>query len=111
MTTPNKITIGRIFLVPVFIIEVLYYTENGREIHRLMALLAFAVASVSDALDGYLARRYNQHSELGRILDPLADKLLLVSGIILLSLKNQPYLDRIPMWLTVTILSRDGLIM
>jgi CDP-diacylglycerol--glycerol-3-phosphate 3-phosphatidyltransferase len=111
MTTANKITIGRIFLVPVFIIEVLYYTENGREIHRLMALLAFAVASVSDALDGYLARRYNQHSELGRILDPLADKLLLVSGIILLSLKNQPYLDRIPMWLTVTILSRDGLIM
>jgi len=110
MTTANKITIGRILLVPVFIIEVLYYTENGNEVHRLMALLAFAVASVSDALDGYLARRYNQHSELGRILDPLADKLLLVAGIVLLSLKNQPYLDRIPIWLTVTILSRDALL-
>src|SRR5882762_11827652 len=111
MTTANKITICRILLVPLFIVEVLYYTDNGNEVHRLVALLCFAVASISDGIDGFLARRYNQHSELGRILDPLADKLLLVSGIILLSLKNQPYLDRIPIWLTVTILSRDGLIM
>jgi cardiolipin synthase len=110
MTTANKITICRILLVPLFVVEVLYYTDNGNEVHRLVALLVFGLASLSDAIDGYLARRYNQHSELGRILDPLADKLLLIAGIVLLSLKNEPYLDRIPMWLTVTILSRDVLL-
>ena len=110
MTTANKITICRIFLVPIFIVEVLYYTDSGNEVHRLVALLTFAVASISDGIDGYLARRYHQHSELGRILDPLADKLLLIAGVILLSLKNDPYLARIPMWLTATILSRDVLL-
>ena len=96
--------------MPIFIVEVLYYTDNGNEIHRLVALLLFAIASISDGIDGYLARRYNQHSELGRILDPLADKVLLIAGIVLLSLKNDPYLARIPMWLTATILSRDVLL-
>jgi len=110
MTTANKITICRILLVPLFIVEVLYYTDTGNEIHRLIALLAFAFAALSDAIDGYLARRYNQHSELGRVLDPLADKILLISGVVLLSLKNEPYLQRIPMWLTATILSRDVLL-
>jgi len=62
-------------------------------------------------VDGYLARRYSQRSELGAILDPLADKLLLISGIVLLSLHNEPYLPRIPLWLTATILSRDVLLL
>src|SRR4051812_40864831 len=110
MTTANKITISRILLVPLFIVAVLYYTDGGNEIYRLIALLAFAVAAISDGVDGYLARRYNQHSELGRILDPLADKILLVSGVVLLSLKNAPYLERIPIWLTATIVSRDVLL-
>jgi len=110
MTTANKITICRILLVPLFIIEVLNYVDRGNEVHRLIALLSFALAALSDAIDGYLARRYNQHSELGRVLDPLADKILLVSGVVLLSLKNDPYLQRIPMWLTATILSRDVLL-
>ena len=96
--------------MPIFIVEVLYYTDTGNEVHRLVALLTFAVASISDGIDGYLARRYHQHSELGRILDPLADKLLLIAGVVLLSLKNDPYLARIPMWLTATILSRDVLL-
>jgi len=110
MTTANKITISRIFLVPLFIIEVLYYVDSGNELCRFLALLCFAIAAITDGVDGYLARRYNQHSELGRILDPLADKLLLVSGVVLLSLKNDPYLQRIPLWLTATILSRDVLL-
>jgi len=110
MTTANKITISRILLVPLFIVAVLYYTDGGNEIYRLIALLAFAVAAISDGVDGYLARRYNQHSELGRILDPLADKILLVSGVVLLSLKNAPYLERIPIWLTATIVSRAVLL-
>lgn len=111
MTTANKITIVRILLVPIFIVMVLYYVDAGNEVFRYLAIIAFAVASISDAIDGYIARHYNQHSELGKILDPLADKLLLVSGIVLLSLKNEPYLARIPIWLTVTILSRDVLLL
>jgi len=111
MTTANKVTIVRILLVPFFIVLVLYYVQGGGEIFRLAAVLTFALATLSDGVDGYIARRYRQHSELGRILDPLADKLLLVSGIVLLSLKNEPYLDRIPMWLTATILSRDVLLL
>ncbi|MHB8523102.1 MAG: CDP-diacylglycerol--glycerol-3-phosphate 3-phosphatidyltransferase [Limisphaerales bacterium] len=111
MTTANKITIVRILLVPFFVVHLLYYVANGNEINRLVALLAFAIAAISDGVDGYIARRYNQRSELGAILDPLADKLLLVLGLVLLSQNNAPYLDRIPLWMTVTVFSRDALIM
>lgn len=111
MTTANKITIARILLIPFFIVQVLYYVDTGDEIHRLLAILSFALAAISDGIDGYIARRYNQRSELGAVLDPLADKLLLVSGVVLLSLHNQPFLPRIPLWLTATILSRDVLLL
>jgi CDP-diacylglycerol--glycerol-3-phosphate 3-phosphatidyltransferase len=111
MTTANKITIGRILLVPFFIGQVISCAHTGQAGYRLGALLAFAFASLADALDGYVARHYNQRSELGAILDPLADKLLLISGIILFSLENRRYFDRIPMWLTVTVLSRDAIIL
>src|SRR5262245_42084819 len=111
MTTANKITIVRILLVPFFVAQVLYYVEAGVEWHRLAAILAFGVAAISDGIDGYIARRYHQRSELGAVLDPLADKLLLVSGVVLLSLNNAPYLPRLPLWLTITILSRDALLL
>jgi cardiolipin synthase (CMP-forming) len=108
MTTANKITILRILLIPAFIVELLYYYKTGDESDRISALVCFAVAAILDGVDGYVARRYNQRSELGAILDPLADKLLLVSGIILLSLpSSHPYLVTIPLWLTATIISRD----
>jgi len=111
MTTANKITILRILLVPFFVVEVLYYVKAGNEIHRFLAILSFAVAAICDGVDGYIARRYNQHSELGRILDPLADKLLLVSGIVVLSFEQRPYLETIPLWLTGTIIGRDILLL
>ncbi len=111
MTTANKITILRILLVPFFIVQLLVYVESGDEWHRLLAVLSFAMAAFGDALDGYVARRYNQHSELGAILDPLADKLLLVSGVVVLSLPHQPYLDRLPLWLVATVISRDMLLL
>ncbi len=111
MTTANKITIVRILLVPLFIVEVLYYVQGGIELFRFLAVVTFALAAISDGVDGYIARRYNQRSHLGSILDPLADKLLLVSGVILLSLNNDPFLPRIPIWLTATILSRDVLLL
>lgn len=107
MTTANKITILRILLVPFFIAQVLYYVNGGEEFHRLLAILSFAAAAISDGIDGYIARRYNQRSELGAILDPLADKLLLVSGIVLLSLDNRPHLAQLPLWLPITIIGRD----
>ena len=111
MTTANKITILRILLIPFFVVEVLYYTKEGHEVHRLLAILCFALAAICDGVDGYVARRYNQRSELGAILDPLADKLLLVSGIVVLSFDHSPYLESVPLWLTGTIIGRDILIL
>ena len=111
MTTANKITILRILLIPFFVVEVLYYAQNGNELYRFLAVLCFAVAAICDGVDGYIARRYNQRSELGAILDPLADKLLLVSGIVLLSFDHRPYLETVPLWLTGTIIGRDVLIL
>ena len=111
MTTANKITITRILLIPFFVVQLLYYVDTGNEYNRFWALLAFAVAAISDGIDGYIARRYNQRSELGAFLDPLADKLLLVSGIILLSLNHGSILPRLPLWLAGIILSRDLLLL
>jgi cardiolipin synthase (CMP-forming) len=111
MTTANKITILRILLIPFFVVETLYYTKEGHEIYRVLALISFAVAAICDGVDGYVARRYNQRSELGAVLDPLADKLLLVSGIVVLSFDHSPYLASIPLWLTGTIIGRDMLLL
>ena len=111
MTTANKITILRILLIPYFVVEVLYYVKTGNELHRLLAICSFAVAAICDGVDGYIARRYNQRSELGAILDPLADKLLLVSGIVVLSFDQRPYLQNVPLWLTGTIIGRDILLL
>ena len=111
MTTANKITILRILLVPFFVVEVLYYTKQGHEVHRWLAIVFFGLAAVLDGVDGYVARHFNQRSELGAILDPLADKLLLVSGIVVLSFDHSPYLESIPLWLTGTILGRDVVIL
>jgi cardiolipin synthase len=110
MTTANKITILRILLIPLFVVEVLYYVQTGNEVHRLVALLSFAVAAILDGVDGYIARHHNQWSELGTVLDPLADKLLLVSGIVVLSFDHAPRLEQIPLWLTGTIIGRDLLL-
>src|SRR3989440_12493571 len=111
MTTANKVTILRILLIPFFVVQVLYYVKNGNELHRLLAILSFAVAAIVDGVDGYIARRYNQRSELGAILDPLADKLLLVSGIVVLTFDRRPYLESVPLWLTGTIIGRDLVIL
>ena len=111
MTTANKITILRILLIPFFVVELIYYIETGNEIHHLLAVLLFAVTAILDGVDGYIARHYNQRSELGAILDPLADKLLLMSGIITLSFNHGPYLAQIPLWFTGTIIGRDLLVL
>jgi len=111
MTTANKITILRILLIPFFVVEVLYYGRTGDEVHRFLAIISFAVASILDGVDGYIARKYNQRSELGAVLDPLADKLLLVSGIVLLSFDHEPHLAPIPLWVTGAIMGRDSVLL
>jgi len=111
MTTANKVTILRILLIPLFVVEVLYYVRTGNDLHRIVAMSSFGLAAVCDGVDGYIARRFNQRSELGAILDPLADKLLLVSGIVVLSFDQRPYLQNVPLWLTGTIIGRDILLL
>jgi cardiolipin synthase len=99
MTVPNLISTLRIILTPIFII----YLLNGQ---FLSGLLVFAICVISDGLDGSLARFFNQKSRLGAYLDPLADKMLLISAFIVLAV-----LGFVPAWLTVLAISRDILIM
>lgn len=112
MTLANKITIIRILLIPVFVLVCIIYIRdyrrgNPQEWERILACAIFALAAVSDAVDGYIARRYHQKSELGTFLDPLADKALLVSALILLSRDNGGAFEQLPLWFTVLVISRD----
>ena len=98
MSIPNLITLMRVILVPV----VFWLLVT----HQLKAaFLAFVVAGVSDAVDGFLAKRYKWETELGAYLDPLADKLLIVSIFIALGVT-----DKLPSWLVIAVVSRDMLI-
>lgn len=115
MTWATQITICRILLIPVFVGALLYYNlsaEQGsvQEWYRWAAVAAFVVASVSDAVDGWVARRFNQKSELGSALDPLADKALLLSALITLSIVKVPGLGHLPLWFLVTVLGRDAIL-
>jgi len=107
MTTANKVTIARMLFVPLFVVQIILYVNTGNEGHRLAAIVCFAIAALGDAVDGYIARHYNQRSELGAILDPLADKFLLVSGLVILSLDTRQRLAQIPWWLAVIVTTRE----
>jgi len=95
---PNIITIFRIGIVPAVVVALLHGQFR-------LALLLFAIAGISDGLDGYIAKRFNYTSRLGSILDPLADKLLLVSTYIALG-----WLGLLPVWLVLIVIGRDVLI-
>jgi cardiolipin synthase len=99
-TIANQLTLLRMLLIPAFVILTLY-GEFG------WALTTFAVAGLTDLLDGLAARTAGQRTELGAWLDPAADKLLLVTTFIVLTLPNIGLVNRIPLWLTVLIISRD----
>jgi cardiolipin synthase len=120
MTTANKITLVRIAMIPVFVALAMYYGESVRrgaplEWQRFAAIIVFLLAAVSDGLDGYVARHYNQRSRLGVILDPIADKGLLLSGIITLSITNwsqsDPDYGKFPVWFPVLVITRDAVIL
>jgi len=119
MTTANKITIVRILMIPAFVTMAIYYgqsIQNGTpaEWERFTAIAIFLNAALSDGLDGYVARRYNQRSSLGVILDPIADKGLLLSAIISLSISNWSELDpsygSFPTWFPILVISRDAIL-
>jgi CDP-diacylglycerol--glycerol-3-phosphate 3-phosphatidyltransferase len=119
MTTANKITIVRIAMIPAFVLMAIYYGQSiqrgaAEEWQRFTAIVIFLVAAVSDGLDGYVARHYNQRSALGVILDPIADKGLLLSGIITLSISNwskaDPEYGKFPLWFPVLVITRDVVI-
>lgn len=110
MTLPNKITLARIFLIPCFITMAIYYgrslqTGDPQQWQRWTAIVIFVVAAASDGLDGYIARRYNQRSKLGVILDPIADKGLLFAGVVTLSVCDWGY--EFPVWFPVLVIARD----
>lgn len=107
MTTANKVTLARILFVPLFVALVISYVNTGSEGHRLAAIVCFGIAALGDALDGYIARRYHQKSELGAILDPLADKLLLVSALVILSVDPGQRFAQIPWWLAAVVVTRE----
>ncbi len=120
MTTANKITVVRILMVPAFVTMAIYYGQSIQrhdplEWQRFTAIAIFLIAAVSDGLDGYIARRYKQRSALGAILDPIADKGLLLSGIITLSISNWSEVDpdygRFPAWFPVLVITRDAVIL
>src|SRR5437016_7222134 len=120
MTTANKITVVRILMIPAFRHMAIYYGQSVQrhdplKWQRLTAIAILLIAAVSDGLDGYIARRYKQRSALGAILDPIADKGLLLSGIITLSISNWSEIDpnygKFPAWFPVLVITRDIVIL
>ena len=106
MTIPNLLTLLRILLIPVFVTQ-LYYGYFD------WALATFFLAGASDAVDGLIARAFNQSSELGKALDPIADKLMMITAFVVLAMpplvpasKHLP----VPFWLTAGVITRDVLI-
>ena len=108
MTLANRITLIRLLLVPVFAALIITYTREHPWI-RYAALAVYTVAAISDALDGFVARAYNQKTKLGTLLDPLADKLMINIGFVFMAVNDQ-FAYRIPYWFPVVILARDVMI-
>ena len=103
LTVANQLTLLRMLLIPALVILVAY-GMNG------WALVAFVVAGVTDALDGVLARWWSRPTSLGALLDPMADKLLLISMFVVLTLPGLDLPNHFPVWLTVLVISRDVII-
>lgn len=103
LTIPNLLTFLRMALIPVFAIMLVYHREGW-------ALVVFTIAGVSDGVDGFIARRLNQESELGTIIDPIADKLLMTTAFVMLTMSSVLGTPRhlpVPFWVTATVIGRD----
>lgn len=102
MNLPNKLTIFRVILIPFFVVLLLF---DITAYDKWIALAIFIVASLTDFLDGHIARKYNLVTNFGKFMDPLADKLLVCSAMICLV-----ELSRIPAWIVIVIISREFII-
>jgi cardiolipin synthase len=100
LTIANQLTILRIMLIPAFVLLLV----DG---YLGWSLLVFVVAGITDALDGLIARRAGQRTSLGAWLDPMADKLLLVTTFVVLTIPAVPLTNHLPLWLTISVISRD----
>jgi len=100
LTPANQITLLRLALIPAFALLLIYDYMGS-------ALAVFVVAGATDALDGFIARRSGQKTTLGAWLDPMADKLLLTTTFVVLTLPLEHLANRLPIWLTVLMISRD----
>ena len=103
-TLPNFITLLRLAALPFFLLAI----AEGR---FGIALGLFVAAGISDGIDGFLARHFHMRSALGAYLDPIADKLLLMSSYVFLAIPSYPGLVKMPVWLVVMVISRDILLM
>ena len=103
MTTASKITLVRVVLIPVFM--VLLLCSGGNDALRWAALGVFVVASISDFVDGYIARHYNQVTDFGKFLDPLADKILVAAALL-----GLVEMQLLPSWIALIILAREFIV-
>ena len=103
MNLPNKLTVVRMAIVPFFVATLLMSGSN--ESLKWIALILFVIASLTDFADGYIARKYNLVTNFGKFMDPLADKILTISGMICLI-----ELGRIPSWIVIIIVAREFII-
>ena len=103
MNTPNKLTIARVIMIPFFVAFLMYDITGAAD--KWIALVIFVAASLTDTLDGYLARKYNLVTNFGKFMDPLADKLLVSSAMICLI-----QMDKLPAWIVIVIISREFII-
>ena len=103
MNLPNKLTILRVIMIPFFVFFLL--SGVGGSASKWIALVIFAAASITDTLDGYIARRDNLITDFGKFMDPLADKLLVCSALICFV-----ELDKLPAWMVIIIIAREFII-
>lgn len=103
MNLPNKLTVARVIMIPFFVFFLLFNPAN--EYYKWIALGIFVIASLTDMLDGKIARKYNLVTDFGKFMDPLADKLLVCSAMIGLI-----QLGRIPAWIVIVIIAREFVI-
>ncbi len=96
----NTLTLLRMFLIPVFVISSVYG-------HHKIAFYTFVIAGITDFLDGFIARYTQSITDVGKILDPMADKIMLISIYVVLSLKSIGNLNHVPVWLTLLVIFRD----
>ena len=99
MNTPNKLTILRVVMIPVFMVAYMHFKIN------MLSVLIFALAFLTDMLDGYIARKNNQVSNFGKIMDPLADKVLVSAAMVLLTMTGV-----VNPWVTVLVLAREFIV-